>query len=74
MDKFTLGLLTGYPDDRKILWGSKIQQSPPAVTYEEAMAEDDRGLFKWLTNVVSVLNSFIHPFLLFIYCICVFLG
>ncbi|KAG5642898.1 hypothetical protein DXG03_001905 [Asterophora parasitica] len=38
---------------RKILWGAKIEQAPPAVTYEEAMAEDDHGLFKSLTNVVS---------------------
>ncbi|KAI0951430.1 hypothetical protein AcW1_008475 [Taiwanofungus camphoratus] len=43
----------------KILWGSKIQQSPPAVTYEEAMAEDDRGLFKWLTNVDKFGFSFV---------------
>ncbi|KAI0749862.1 mitochondrial protein [Daedaleopsis nitida] len=35
----------------KILWGSKILQSPPTVTYEEAMAPDDRGLFKWLSEV-----------------------
>lgn len=37
---------------RKILWGSKIMQEPPIVTYEEAMAEDERGLFKWLSKVV----------------------
>ncbi|KAJ7739324.1 hypothetical protein B0H14DRAFT_3097406 [Mycena olivaceomarginata] len=30
---------------------SKIQASPPTVTYEEAMAEDDRGLYKWLSHV-----------------------
>ncbi|KAI0711887.1 mitochondrial protein [Cerioporus squamosus] len=35
----------------KILWGSKILKSPPTVTYEEAMASDDRGLYKWLSNV-----------------------
>ncbi|RPD61031.1 mitochondrial protein [Lentinus tigrinus ALCF2SS1-7] len=35
----------------KILWGSKILQSPPTITYEEAMASDDRGLFRWLSNV-----------------------
>ncbi|PCH42669.1 mitochondrial protein [Wolfiporia cocos MD-104 SS10] len=39
------------PPQEKILWGAKILQSPPTVTYEEAMAEDDRGLFKWLSNV-----------------------
>ena len=38
---------------RKILWGSKIQQSPPTVTYEEVMAQDDKGLFKWLSNIAS---------------------
>ncbi|KAJ7844431.1 hypothetical protein B0H14DRAFT_3086504 [Mycena olivaceomarginata] len=35
----------------KIIWSSKIQASPPTVTYEEAMAEDDRGLYKWLSHV-----------------------
>ncbi|KAF7327436.1 hypothetical protein MKEN_00321500 [Mycena kentingensis (nom. inval.)] len=35
----------------KILWGSKILSSPPTVTYEEAMADDDRGLHKWLANI-----------------------
>jgi len=39
------------PPSEKILWGSKILQSPPTVTYEEAMAEDEQGLFKWLSNV-----------------------
>jgi trimethyllysine dioxygenase len=37
---------------RPILWGSKIEKAPPSVSYEEAMAEDDQGLFKWLSNVV----------------------
>ncbi|KAG5634902.1 hypothetical protein H0H81_000373 [Sphagnurus paluster] len=37
--------------ERKILWGSKIVQSPPTVTHGEAMGEDGRGLFKCLTNV-----------------------
>ncbi|KAF8633092.1 hypothetical protein AX15_001509 [Amanita polypyramis BW_CC] len=37
--------------DEKILWGSKIEQSPPSVTYEEAMAKDDKGLFKWLSYI-----------------------
>ncbi|KAJ6612297.1 hypothetical protein B0H10DRAFT_2053133 [Mycena sp. CBHHK59/15] len=35
----------------KIMWGSKIQSSPPTIAYEEAMAEDDSGLFKWLSHV-----------------------
>ncbi|KAF8348894.1 hypothetical protein F5887DRAFT_1059858 [Amanita rubescens] len=34
-----------------VLWGSKIDKSPPSVTYDEAMAEDDKGLFKWLTYI-----------------------
>ncbi|KAF8907359.1 hypothetical protein CPB84DRAFT_1813601 [Gymnopilus junonius] len=36
---------------RKILWGSKIQQSPPIIAYEDVMAPDNRGLYKWLSNV-----------------------
>lgn len=36
------------------MWGSKIQISPPTITYEEATSEDERGLFKWLSNVVSL--------------------
>ena len=36
---------------RRILWGSKILQDPPTVTYEEAMAPDGQGLFKWLSRV-----------------------
>ncbi|KAI0775000.1 mitochondrial protein [Trametes elegans] len=39
------------PPTEKIVWGSKILQDPPSVTYQEAMAEDDHGLFKWLSNV-----------------------
>ncbi|KAH9945472.1 mitochondrial protein [Epithele typhae] len=35
----------------KILWGSRIVQDPPTVTYEEVMNENETGLFKWLTNV-----------------------
>ncbi|KAG2347921.1 Trimethyllysine dioxygenase [Suillus weaverae] len=34
---------------QKVLWGSKIEKSPPSVTYTEVM--DDKGLHKWLTNV-----------------------
>ncbi|KAG1750200.1 Trimethyllysine dioxygenase, partial [Suillus lakei] len=34
---------------RKVLWGSKIEKSPPSVTYSEVM--EDKGLYKWLTNV-----------------------
>ncbi|KAI0648898.1 Trimethyllysine dioxygenase [Trametes meyenii] len=35
----------------KILWGSKILQGPPTITYEEVMSEDSQGLFKWLSSV-----------------------
>jgi len=34
-----------------ILWGSKIDKAPPCVTFDDAMAEDDRGLLKWLSNI-----------------------
>jgi hypothetical protein len=63
---------------RKIIWSSKIQASPPTVTYEEAMAEDDRGLYKWLSHVVRIANitsskqirSILGPFrdVLYIWC------
>ena len=36
----------------KVIWGSNIAKDPPTVTYEEAMT--DRGLFNWLSKVVSV--------------------
>jgi len=36
---------------RKVIWGSSIAKDPPTVTCEEAMT--DRGLFKWLSKVVS---------------------
>ncbi|KAI0350027.1 Trimethyllysine dioxygenase [Trametes cingulata] len=39
------------PPTEYILWGAKILQDPPLVTYEEAMAQDGRGLYKWLSNV-----------------------
>ncbi|KAA1467348.1 Trimethyllysine dioxygenase [Dentipellis sp. KUC8613] len=35
----------------KTLWGSEIAQNPPTVNYEEVMAEDGAGLYKWLTNI-----------------------
>ena len=36
------------------MWGAKIDQSPPSVSYEEVMHQDDRGLFKWLQNIVGL--------------------
>ncbi|KIP10456.1 hypothetical protein PHLGIDRAFT_84951 [Phlebiopsis gigantea 11061_1 CR5-6] len=42
-----------------ILWGSKIEQSPPTVTYEEVMSEDERGMYKWLTNIDKFGFSFV---------------
>jgi trimethyllysine dioxygenase len=44
--------------NEKVLWGSKIIQSPPTVTYEEVMG-DDHGLFKWLSNVDRFGFSFV---------------
>ncbi|PPQ99141.1 hypothetical protein CVT24_009331 [Panaeolus cyanescens] len=43
----------------KILWGSKIQKSPPTVSYADVMAGDDQGLYKWLTNVDTFGFSFV---------------
>ncbi|KAF9048684.1 hypothetical protein BJ165DRAFT_1461737 [Panaeolus papilionaceus] len=43
----------------KILWGSKIQQSPPTVSYEDVIAGDNQGLHKWLKNVDSFGFSFV---------------
>lgn len=42
----------------KIIWGSKIGQSPPTVAYEEVMS-DDQGVFKWLSNIDKFGFSFV---------------
>ncbi|EEB89684.1 hypothetical protein MPER_12193 [Moniliophthora perniciosa FA553] len=49
------------PDNstEKILWGSKISQSPPIVRYEDVMAEDGLGLYKWLRNIDRFGFSFV---------------
>ncbi|KAG7089849.1 hypothetical protein E1B28_011493 [Marasmius oreades] len=47
----------------KILWGSKIAQSPPTVTYEEAMSENEFGLYKWLQNIDRFGFSFVSGFI-----------
>ncbi|KII89632.1 hypothetical protein PLICRDRAFT_558618 [Plicaturopsis crispa FD-325 SS-3] len=40
------------PPSEKILWGSKIAQAPPRVTFEDVMnAEDGRGVWRWLRAV-----------------------
>ncbi|KAF8191547.1 hypothetical protein K438DRAFT_895282 [Mycena galopus ATCC 62051] len=44
----------------KILWGSKIQASAPTATYEEAMAEDDCSLYKWLSHVVGPFRDVLY--------------
>jgi len=53
---------------RKILWGSKIVQDPPSVGYEEVMASDGYGLYKWLSKIVQHLHiplaSLLFTFLL----------
>ncbi|KAI0029107.1 Trimethyllysine dioxygenase [Vararia minispora EC-137] len=38
-------------ESEKVLWGAKIQQDPPTVAYEEAMADDGYGLYKWLSKI-----------------------
>ncbi|KAF9266539.1 Trimethyllysine dioxygenase [Marasmius fiardii PR-910] len=43
----------------RILWGSKIAQSPPTVTYEEVMSENEFGLYKWLRNIDRFGFSFV---------------
>ena len=45
---------------RKIEWGAKVAQYPPTITYMEAMNQDDRGLFKWLTNIVRWFDQFLR--------------
>ncbi|KAI0315568.1 hypothetical protein OF83DRAFT_342642 [Amylostereum chailletii] len=35
----------------KIAWGSKILQEPPMVSYEDIMAADGHGLYKWLSKI-----------------------
>lgn len=49
------------PDNstEKILWGSKISQSPPIVRYEDVMTEDGFGLYKWLQNIDRFGFSFV---------------
>lgn len=53
-DHLTLNhrICTDDEEHRKILWGSRIQQDPPTVAYEDVMGNDDRGLYKWLSNIV----------------------
>ncbi|KAI0784502.1 mitochondrial protein [Abortiporus biennis] len=43
----------------KILWGSKICETPPTVAYEDVTASDDRGLYKWISNVDKFGFSFV---------------
>jgi trimethyllysine dioxygenase len=41
------------PTTEKIFWGpSEVKSSPPTIPYQEVM-KGDRGLFNWLSNVVS---------------------
>lgn len=44
--------------NKKILWGSRIAQSPPTVEYEDVM-KGDKGLLKWLTNIEKFGFSFV---------------
>ncbi|KAF8656798.1 hypothetical protein AX16_002350 [Volvariella volvacea WC 439] len=43
----------------KVLWGNKIAQSPPTVTYEEVMEDSEEGLYRWLTNIDRFGFSFV---------------
>ncbi|CAO1634053.1 unnamed protein product [Jaminaea pallidilutea] len=43
----------------KTLWGAGIAEHPPAVTYEEVMASDDRGVHKWLEKIWQYGFSFV---------------
>ncbi|KAF5367109.1 hypothetical protein D9758_004034 [Tetrapyrgos nigripes] len=44
----------------KILWGSKIEQSPPTVSYEEFMANEGHGLHKCLQKIDKFGFSFVE--------------
>jgi trimethyllysine dioxygenase len=49
------GLLPGSPstsknEQEKILWSSRIKDSPPTVKYDEVM-QDDKAMLKWLQNI-----------------------
>lgn len=46
------------------MWSSKLQQTPPTVSYEEVMDSDDVGLFKWLSNIVSNVSSLVTTYLI----------
>ncbi|KAH7912334.1 Trimethyllysine dioxygenase [Hygrophoropsis aurantiaca] len=35
----------------KVTWGSNISKAPPTITYQEAIDESDRGVYKWLGHI-----------------------
>ncbi|KAI6154708.1 Trimethyllysine dioxygenase [Pisolithus tinctorius] len=37
--------------NERVLWGTKIARSPPTITFEEAIAKGDAGLYKWLSTI-----------------------
>ncbi|EIW84196.1 Trimethyllysine dioxygenase [Coniophora puteana RWD-64-598 SS2] len=37
--------------DERVLWGSRIANSPPTVTHQDVMGSSDHGLYKYLSNV-----------------------
>ncbi|KAJ3477168.1 hypothetical protein NLI96_g10656 [Meripilus lineatus] len=43
----------------KVLWGAKIKQDPPTVPYADVMSSNDKGLFKWLSNIDKYGFSFV---------------
>jgi len=52
--------MTNEKGAEKILWGAKIAQSPPTVTYEEVMSDSEQGLLKWLSNIVRSSSLYIN--------------
>ncbi|THH26991.1 hypothetical protein EUX98_g7196 [Antrodiella citrinella] len=49
--KVVVGFENGDWGRLKIIWGAKIEQSPPTVAYTDIMSDNDEGLFKWLSHV-----------------------
>jgi trimethyllysine dioxygenase len=50
-------LKSAEPMSRKVIWGSKMVQSPPTVKYTDVMSGNDSGVYQWLSNIVGFLFS-----------------
>ncbi|KAF9069703.1 hypothetical protein BDP27DRAFT_1325233 [Rhodocollybia butyracea] len=50
-----------FPEEKKILWNSRIAQSPPSVAYTDVInsGENEKGLYKWLENIDQFGFSFV---------------